>query len=161
MTGIAAHAAARRNRWAVSFADLLLLLLGFFVLLQASGGKRDAMLANVAQQFGGRTVRQAQELRADKLFVLGEALLTPAGRRRIGQVARGLRDQHIDTELDSFGFERSSGRFDQWDLAAARLGAVARALKEDGVPEERLKIRGLDQADDRGGGQVIRIAPAA
>lgn len=29
--------AARRNRWAVSFADLLLLLLAFFVLLQASG----------------------------------------------------------------------------------------------------------------------------
>lgn len=161
MTGIAAHAAARRNRWAVSFADLLLLLLGFFVLLQASGGKRDAMLANVAQQFGGRTVRQAQELRADKLFVSGEALLTPAGRQRIRQMAQGLKGRKEDTELDSFGFEPSSGRFDQWDLAAARLGAVARALKEDGVPQERLKIRGLDQADQRSGGQVIRIAPAA
>ncbi|MCC4232840.1 hypothetical protein LL253_09065 [Sphingobium soli] len=33
----------RRNRWAISFADLLLLLLAFFVLLQASGSRRGAM----------------------------------------------------------------------------------------------------------------------
>lgn len=160
MTGITAHSAARRNRWAVSFADLLLLLLGFFVLLQASGGKRDAMLANVAQQFGGRAMRQGQELRADDLFVNGEALLTPAGRRRIAQVAQTLRNDKRDTELDSSGFVPSSGRFDQWDLAAARLGAVARALRAEGIAQNRLKVRGLDQADERAGGQVIRIAPA-
>ena len=54
-------ASARRSRWALSFADLLLLLLGFFVMLQASGQRRDAMLAQVRQQFGGRaiSVRQA------------------------------------------------------------------------------------------------------
>ncbi len=161
MTAIASTATARRNRWAVSFADLLLLLLGFFVLLQASGGKRDAMLANVAQQFGGRAVGQAREFRADDLFVPGEALLTPVGRRRIEQVAQGLRSGKGDTELDSFGFEASAGRFDQWDLSAARLGAVARALRAGGVPQDRLKIRGLDQADKRGGGQVIRIVPAS
>ncbi len=161
MTAIASGATARRNRWAVSFADLLLLLLGFFVLLQASGGKRDAMLANVAQQFGGRAIGQARELRADDLFASGEALLTPVGRRRIGQVAQGLRNGKSDIEVDSFGFEASSGRFDQWDLAAARLGAVARALRAEGVPQDRLKIRGLDQAEKKGGGQVIRIAPAS
>lgn len=55
MTGTATTTAvARRNRWAVSFADLLLLLLAFFVLLQASGARRDVVLAGVAQQFGDR-----------------------------------------------------------------------------------------------------------
>ena len=65
-------------------------------------------------------------------------------------------------EIRSHGSDRARQRFDDWDLAAARLGAVARALKLDGIPQDRLRIRGLDQADGRGGqGQVIRIAPGA
>ena len=45
-------AADRRNRWALSFADLALLLLGFFVLLQASNGRQREVVSGVAQQFG-------------------------------------------------------------------------------------------------------------
>ena len=55
---------ARRNRWAISFADLLLLLLAFFVLLQASGSRRDAMLSHVSRQFGGQPMAQGAALRA-------------------------------------------------------------------------------------------------
>jgi flagellar motor protein MotB len=146
-------ASARRNRWAISFADLTLLLLGFFVLLQASGNRSAAMIAGVGQQFGAKPMRQAVELRAGELFAPGEAMLTPAGRARIATAAKGLRS----IEVTSHGTDRAHHRFDDWDLAAARLGAVARALKADGV---KLTIRGLDQADGQGGkGQLILIAP--
>ena len=49
-----AATAARRNRWAVSFADLLMLLLGFFVLLQATGSQRRDLLRFLMQN--ARTV---------------------------------------------------------------------------------------------------------
>ena len=153
---IAAAASARRNRWAVSFADLLLLLLGFFVLLQAGGHRRDAMLAEVRQQFGGRQMKPAVELRADSLFQPGEALLTESGRARLALAVRGMEGR---VEVHSLGTDPAHQRFDQWDLAAARLGAVARALEAQGFARETLVIRGLDQSDDLSGkGQIIRLA---
>lgn len=152
-------ATARRNRWAVSFADLLLLLLAFFVLLQASGSRRNAMLAQVAQQFGGRVMRPGIEIRAVELFVPGEALLSDQGRARLSVIARQYAKEPGGVEIRSHGSDRAQQRFDDWDLAAARIGAVARALKLDGIAQDRLLIRGLDQADGKGGqGQIIRIA---
>ena len=151
---------ARRSRWAISFADLLLLLLGFFVLLQASGQKRDAMLAEVRQQFGGRAMRSGIELRAGELFLHGEAMLSDKGKARLARVAAQLRSGRKGLEIRSQGTDPFHQRFDEWDLAAARLGAVARALKEQGLTGDRLVIRGLDQLDGATGkGQVIRIAP--
>ncbi|WP_420146332.1 flagellar motor protein MotB [Sphingobium sp.] len=167
MTGTsppASAAAARRNRWAVSFADLLLLLLAFFVLLQASGTRRDTMLSQVSQQFGGRAMQRGVELRAADLFQPGEALMTPAGRMRLSAVAKRFTGAGAASvgrlEIRSEGSDRGRQRFDDWDLAAARLGAVARALRMDGIAQDRLLIRGLDQRDGRvGQGQVITIAP--
>lgn len=160
MTLPASH--ARRSRWAISFADLLLLLLGFFVLLQASGQKRDAMLAEVRQQFGGRAMRLGVELRADALFLPGEALLSDKGKIRLARVAAELRLAGKSLEIRSQGADPARERFDEWDLAAARLGAVARELKTRGLGGDRLVIRGLDQLDGGAGkGQVIRIAPGA
>lgn len=157
MTGAASTAAARRNRWAISFADLLLLLLGFFVLLQASGGKRDAMLAQMSAQFGGKAAPRGIELRAAELFLPDEALLSAAGQSRLAHIAHHIgRPDRI--ELRSDGIDPSARRFDGWDLAAARLGAVARALRANGVAQDRLLIRGLDQAQDGAGkGQTIHM----
>lgn len=151
--------AARRNRWAVSFADLLLLLLGFFVLLQASGSRRDSLLTQVTRQFGGRSMASGVEWRAAELFTPGEAMLTPAGRARIVSLAQAWGGRGATIEIRSRGTDRAEQRFDAWDLAAARLGAVARAFRAAGVPQERLLIRGLDQDGGRDGeGQMIRIA---
>lgn len=156
----ASATAARRNRWAVSFADLLLLLLAFFVLLQASGSRRDAMLSQVSQQFGGRAMRQGVELRAADLFVPGDALFNEAGRAQLAAVARRFAREPGRVEIRSDGSDRGRQRFDDWDLAAARLGAVARALRLDGIAQDRLLIRGLDQGDGKAGqGQRITIAP--
>ncbi|EQB09789.1 hypothetical protein L288_05110 [Sphingobium quisquiliarum P25] len=154
----AAASQARRNRWAVSFADLLLLLLGFFILLQASGQKRDAMLAQVRQQFGGRAIAKELELRATELFLPDEAMLSDQGRALIAQAAAGLRSGSGRIDISSLGTDPARRRFDPWDLAAARLGAVARELKAQGLPGGRLRIRGLDQMDGgTGKGQIIRI----
>ena len=159
---IAAASQARRNRWAVSFADLLLLLLGFFILLQASGQKRDAMLAQVRQQFGGRAVAKDMELRAAELFLPDEALLSGQGRAALAKVAAGLRSGSGRIDISSLGTDPARRRFDPWDLAAARLGAVARELKAQGLASDRLRIRGLDQMDGgTGKGQLIRIGEAA
>ena len=157
----AAASQARRNRWAVSFADLLLLLLGFFILLQASGQKRDAMLAQVRQQFGGRALAKDMELRAAELFLRDEALLSDQGRAAVARVAAGLRSSSGRIDISSLGTDPARRRFDPWDLAAARLGAVARELRAQGLADERLRIRGLDQMDGgTGKGQVIRIGEA-
>ena len=159
---IAAASQTRRNRWAVSFADLLLLLLGFFILLQASGQKRDAMLAQVRQQFGGRAVAKDMELRAAELFLPDEALLSGQGRAALARVAAGLRSGSGRIDISSLGTDPARRRFDPWDLAAARLGAVARELKAQGLAGDRLRIRGLDQMDGgTGKGQLIRIGEAA
>jgi flagellar motor protein MotB len=161
MSASIAGAAARRNRWAVSFADLLLLILGFFVMLQASGPRRDAMLAQVSRQFGGRAMAQGDELRAADLFTPGEALLTPSGHAKLAVIARRYRQEKGSIDLRSSGVDAARQRFDAWDLAAARLGAVARALRAEGITQDRLRIRGLDQADAVSGeGQRIRIARA-
>ena len=159
---IAAASQARRNRWAVSFADLLLLLLGFFILLQASGQKRDAMLAQVRQQFGGRAVAKDMDLRAAEMFLPDEALLSGQGRAALARVAAGLRSGSGRIDISSLGTDPARRRFDPWDLAAARLGAVARELKAQGLASDRLRIRGLDQMDGgTGKGQLIRIGEAA
>ena len=157
----AATAVARRNRWAISFADLLLLLLAFFVLLQASGSRRDVLLSQVSRQFGGRDMAPGVELRAADLFQPGEAMLSDRGRARLAGIARQFVGQADGLEIRSHGSDRGHQRFDEWDLAAARLGAVARALRSDGIAQDRLLIRGLDQGDGATGqGQSIRIAPA-
>ncbi len=154
-----ASAPARRNRWAIGFADLLLLLLGFFVLLQASGSGRDAMVAQLSSQFGGRPAPAGTELVAATLFEPGEALLTPAGRARLTALAKAHAKGTSRLAIRSKGTDAARQRFDEWDLAAARLGAVARALNVGGIAPERLEIGGLDQGDGAAGkGQHISIA---
>ena len=108
------------QRWAISLADLLMLLLGFFVLLDASKTARAAQMASVSAAVAGFPPKG---LRADAatLFADGEAMLTPGGLARIRAIkgealVRVAVDQH------------AQGRYDGWDLAAARAAAIARAL---------------------------------
>lgn len=151
----------RRARWAISFADLALLLLGFFVILQASGGHSKAVLQGVAEQFGGHkpiSDETVAQWKASELFVPGEAILTDAGKARIMADSMRFRSTRDKVELTSIGMDGGARRFDSWDLAAARLGAVARALRSTGVADDRLVIRGLDETAQTRRGQMIRIA---
>jgi len=149
-----------RMRWALSFADLCLLLLGFFVLLQANQATRDRALAGIGTYFGAIETPRRIDLVAATLFEPGEALLNEAGRARLAALARSLGTSGEIVQIQSIGLDAGTRRFDAWDLAAARLGAVARALSAAGIPAGRLRIAGLaEQADgDAPDHQLIRIA---
>jgi flagellar motor protein MotB len=157
--------APRRARWALSFADLCLLLLGFFVLLQAHS-KRDSALAGINAYFrdGGTGARAIDaDIPATMLFVPNEAMLTPAGRAHLGTIVQEARESGGVLRISSQGTDPGTARFDGWDLASARLGAVARALIQAGLPPERIRIEGPDSDFVQGGKAqtlMIRSEPA-
>ncbi|NIJ08986.1 hypothetical protein FHS31_002616 [Sphingomonas vulcanisoli] len=138
-----------RARWALSFADLCLLLLGFMIILVArpdgaalAGGLRSAM--------GDKGTRAEQPAAA--WFDSGEAVLNTNGQRFVRDFARGAGGAHI--RLTSHGTDDQSARFDGWELAAARLAAVARALQAANVPAANIALS-IDGAS--GGGQRIGL----
>lgn len=149
---------ARRARWALSFADLSLLLLGFFVLLQANQSTRDEALTGLNAYFGGLRAPQQVDLPADKLFASGEALLSQDGRAHILTAVGPFKDEKSLIRIQSLGLASGKHRFDAWDLSAARLGAVARALVDAGIAPDRVRIAGLAEPDGVGAkGQTIRL----
>lgn len=148
-----------RSRWALSFADLCLLLLGFFVLLQANQATRDEALSGLNGYFAGMTAPHKADLPADQLFEPGEALLSDSGRAKLLAAVRPIADGKSTIRIQSLGLAQGRHRFDAWDLSAARLGAVARALVAAGITPERVQIAGLAEPEgDASRGQVIRLA---
>lgn len=152
----------KSGRWALSFADLCLLLLGFFVLLHATQEQdRKRALASIGAEFGnsGGAAAEAEPLRlpADSLFVPREAMLTPKGREVITAFANEAKARGQSFQLSSTGMAERSGRFDAWDLASARLGAVARALVQADVPATDIALLGAETAEIGSGGHMILI----
>lgn len=148
-----------RGRWAISFADLCLLLLGFFVLLQANEAQRDTALAGLGTYFGAIDAPLQADLPARGLFEPGEALLSEAGQAALLTGAKPFLASKQIIQIQSIGIDKGEQRFDAWDLAAARLGSIARALVAAGIPANRLRIAGLaEEADGKAPGkQIIRI----
>jgi flagellar motor protein MotB len=144
----------RAPRWALSFADLCLLLLAFFVLLQSRNGDRAQMAASMRAAFGDAAPATAQHYPASSLFEPGEAVLKPEQRARF--VALGRHAAAIRITGD--GMDPANHRLDAWELAAARVAAVARAVQAGGVPESRIEIL-MPRMDGRGTGQRISVLP--
>lgn len=142
---------AARQRWALSFADLALLLLGFFVLLQA---RPDAnhLSAGFRAAFGARA-SVALQADARAWFEPGEAMLTAQGHRILDDFAG--RTGNGALIVSSRGTEANAARFDGWELAAARTAAVARELSKMGIAPEKIAVA-IDPAT--GGGQTIQLS---
>jgi hypothetical protein len=138
-------------RWAISFADLCLLLLGFLILAQARPDKTrlPARLPDVPKNPAPDATAQ---LVAARLFEPGEAVLTEAGRQAIAEVAARIGQRRL--RLESLGADRATSRLDAWELAAARAAAVARQLVADGLPEDRILLA-IDRAE--GHPQKLRL----
>lgn len=140
-------------RWAVSFADLILLLLGCFVMLHAMEAQRPK--ADSASAVNPAPAPVGQLLAADSLFEPGEARLTEAGRARLAVLAGTLRGAGVT--VSGRGVGETGLRLDRFELAAARTAAVARALREAGIAENGIAIR-VDNAPSGRPGQTIAVA---
>lgn len=150
--------ALRRNRWAISFADLCLLLLGFFVLLHASRQGAGAAVSHLSEYFRGQPAEgQTLTLAASALFEPGEAMLTHMGAAQLREIGKEATENKRIIILTSVGEDEAGRRFDRWELGAARLAAAARALHQTGLEEGRIVIRGLDESEAPTTGQLFII----
>lgn len=140
-------------RWAVSFADLLLLLLGCFVLLHAMEAQRSTAAAPVAA--GAPAAVPVRAFNASEVFQPGEALLTPEAREALR--AEGARLAGHPVRILSTGTSEEGGRLDRFELAAARTAAIGRALREGGFGEGDIAIA-MGESGRPGTGQTIAIS---
>jgi flagellar motor protein MotB len=129
----------RTPRWALSFADLCLVLLAFFVLLHARNGDSLKVAQSMRAAFGGAEPlnESAHVYQAAGLFEPGEAVLRPRARARLEALGRNAASR---IRIASTGMDPGTRRFDRWELAAARVAAVARALQVGGVEESRIEV---------------------
>lgn len=140
-------------RWAVSFADLLLLMLGCFVLLHTMEARRSTATAPVAS--GAPAALPVRAFRAAEVFQPGEALLTPEAREALR--AEGARLAGHSVRIQSSGTGEEGGRLDRFELAAARTAAIGRALREGGLGEGQIAIT-MGDGGAPGAGQTIAIS---
>ena len=126
-------------RWAISFADLTLLLLAYFVLLHIGDERKvmaGARAAFSAKGAGGPLF----EAPAASIFEPGEARLKPDARLRLADAARKAAAARMRLVVASSGRAPAASRFDGWELGAARAAAVARALAGAGIKESDIAI---------------------
>lgn len=143
-------------RWAVSFADLVLLLLGCFVLLHAMEAARSKAAGAAPAAAPARPqAAPARAFRAGEIFQSGEALLTPDAREALR--SEGARLAGHDVRILSTGTGEQGGRLDRFELAAARAAAVGRALREGGLGEAEIAIA-MGEGGAPGAGQTIAIS---
>ena len=143
-------------RWAVSFADLVLLLLGCFVLLHAMEAQRPKAAAGAPAIASNRPApAPARSFNAAEVFQQGEALLTAEAREALR--AEGARLAGHPVRILSTGTGEDGGRLDRFELAAARTAAIGRALREGGLAEGDIGIA-MGEAGGPGAGQTIAIS---
>ena len=143
-------------RWAISFADLVLLLLGCFVLLHAMEASRPKAAAGAPAVASNQPAAvPVRAFAASEVFQSGEALLTPEAREAMR--AEGARLAGHRVRILSTGTSEAGGRLDRFELAAARAAAIARALREGGLAERDIAIA-MGEAADPNAGQTIAIS---
>jgi flagellar motor protein MotB len=129
------------TRWAISFADLIMLLLAFFVMMQAQAHDRLKMMAGIRNAFGGSVRATGVDgFTASALFQPGEAILKAEDANRFVRIGAEALKAGERVSITAQGREKGSARLDSWELAAARTAAVARAIEAGGLPENRIDI---------------------
>jgi hypothetical protein len=109
------------RRWAISFADLALLIACTLLLGWRPEGGMSAAEA---------TPQRTERIAISDLFVANEAVLSQVGDRRLAAFARSVSQNARIRIAVGVGHGRSS-RLDAWELAAARTAAVGRRLPDN------------------------------
>ncbi len=148
-------------RWALSFADLCLVLLAFLLLLQAHRGDPAVLGASIRSAFGAPSMPSLEEQVAP-LFQPGEAVLLTNARVHFTALGREAANGRYLVHVESIGTDGHAQRFDAWELAAARAAAIARAIQSGGLDAARidLSIDGTGPAAN-GRGQHVRVTMVA
>ena len=143
-------------RWTVSFADLALLLLAFFLLLHA-GSARDVAAAARGAFSSTPAAGPLLDRPAASLFEPGEARLTLSARAQLRGIGRRAAASGGALVVESLGRDPDARRFDAWELAAARAAAVARALSDGGLKREdvRIVLPGGSETDKQQGQRLL------
>jgi flagellar motor protein MotB len=133
------------QRWVLSFADLTLLLLAFFVLMQAQAADRLKLAAGIRDAFGGdgadgASSNDVQGFTAAAIFESGEAILKPGALQRLKAIGAAAARTGARVVVASQGRDGQSARLDSWELAAARATATARAIRSGGLSDARIEI---------------------
>ena len=128
--------------WALSFADLLILLLAFFVMLHAQSGHQAQIVQGIKQALGSSVSisSESHDIDPKAIFEVNEAVLKPQARASLQALGRRAALGGRNVRVESIGAERNTSRFDGWELAAARAAAVARAIQAGGLSEQRILI---------------------
>jgi flagellar motor protein MotB len=143
-------------RWLISFADMILLLLGFFVMLHAQRSDPDAFAAGMAQSFREGAIAEPRAwFEADEIFEPGEAVLTMRGRDRLMSIFRRVTSENR-VLVRSRGVHLAGERFDAWELSVARMAAIARMFRQAGLAEDRVEI--IIERDRSKVGQIVEVA---
>ena len=150
------------QRWVLSFADLTLLLLAFFVMMQAQVGDRLKLAAGMRDAFGGSggagADNSVEGFAAARIFEAGEAILKPAEAVRLKAIGAAAAKAKQRVVIASQGRDGQSARLDAWEMAAARTTAVARAVRMGGLPDAMIEIAIPPmRAGERPGGQRITV----
>ncbi len=153
--------------WTVTFADLMSLLLTFFILLtslsdQQLGGQGDSTIASLRQQFGhaaqNASLMPAPTLAGDKIettsifarqyvaasgvlfFHEDSADLPAEALATLRTLAPRLVEQPYLVEVRGHASAAPTDGGDHWDLAYQRCHAVMRQLVELGISPTRLRL---------------------
>ena len=138
--------APARPLWLVTLADLALLLVGFFVLVQTSQLDRTALANGLRQGFGVRTPAEPMAVSAGAAngFAPGSAVLPGTPAALIDWARGALRDPRVTLRVsgsvDGTSRDREPVTHSAAVLAADRARAVAVALLAAGLPADRLTL---------------------
>jgi len=144
---------AQDELWLISYADMLTLLVGFFVLIIASVPMKRAQFERIAAALTGTRQAPLEDLRdkVDALVARTPELKDKVRTRDdaeglgIGEIARLLRELPgrpvtVEGHTDDVPINTASFH-SNWELSSQRAINVLQALQASGVERERMSAR--------------------
>lgn len=128
--------------WLMSFVDLCLVLLGFFVMLHAMSQNQRELVRGLRSSFGDEGSHHVvrHDLAPATLFQKGEAMFRPGEYEKLRAIGAEAASSRARVRVESIGTDPATNRFDGWELAAARTAAAARAIQSGGLDADAISI---------------------